>query len=133
MSGPALWVFAGPNGAGKSTLTARTVRGRSPVVDPDAIARRPEIEGNPLAAGRLALRQRAQLIASHTTFAIETTLTGVGEREFVRAAKEAGFEVNLVYVALATLGDSISRVSQRVQRGGQALERAYSVEGAGRG
>ena len=118
MSAPSLWVIAGPNGAGKSTLTARRVRGRLPVVDPDAIARRPVIAGNPLAAGRVAIRERAHLIAVRASFAIETTLTGLGEQEFVRAAKSAGYRVGLVYVGLPGVEHSILRVRERVRRGG---------------
>lgn len=122
MTQPQLWVFAGPNGAGKSTIVDRHVQGRLPVVNPDNIARTlaPSLDDavRIVRAGRLAVRERAALLAARRSFAIETTLTGHGELDLMRAAAVAGFKVNLVYVGLGSVQNSVSRVRERVARGG---------------
>lgn len=69
-------------------------------------------------AGRIAVAQRSRLLAEGRTFGIETTLTGNSELQLMRAAKAKGYKVNLVYVGLENAGDSNSRVTTRVQRGG---------------
>lgn len=122
MTRPQLWVFAGPNGAGKSTFVDRYVQSRIPVVNPDNIAR--SLDPALAAAARLALagrhsvRERADLLASHRSFAIETTLTGHSELDLMRAARLAGYKVNLIYIGLANVQNSVSRVRERAARGG---------------
>lgn len=122
MTPPQLWVFAGPNGAGKSTLVDRYVRGRTPVVNPDNIARSLPYSldeaSRSLRAGRLALRERSAYLAAQQDFAIETTLTGRSELELMRSAARRGFKINLVYIGLRDVQHSIARVRERVGRGG---------------
>lgn len=119
---PRLWVFAGPNGAGKSTIVDRYVGGRIPIINPDNIARTLSADLSDAArvvqSGRIAVRERAALLAARQTFGIETTLTGRSELDLMRAAVAAGYQVNLVYIGLRTVGHSISRVSERVRQGG---------------
>jgi predicted ABC-type ATPase len=117
---PQLWVFAGPNGAGKSTLAAKYLRSRLPIVNPDVIAT--EIGGNPenpavLEAGKIALRQRAALLADRKPFAIETTLSGNSEIRLMRDAAAAGYKVNLVFVGVQSALVSQGRVTHRVRMG----------------
>ncbi|UTW51915.1 zeta toxin family protein [bacterium SCSIO 12827] len=134
-SKPQLWVFAGPNGAGKSTFAARHVAGRIPIVNPDFIAQElppgPSATATLLRAGRLAIEQRGRFVDKGQTFAMETTLTGQGELRFMRAARAAGYKVNLVFIGLARPEDSYSRVLGRVQAGGHSvpladIERRFS-------
>lgn len=119
---PRLWVFAGPNGAGKSTIVDQFVGGRIPIVNPDNIALTlpPDLgdTARVLQAGRIAVRERATLLAARQTFGIETTLTGRSELDLMRAAAAAGYQVNLVYVGLRDVRHSVGRVSERVRRGG---------------
>lgn len=116
---PQLWVFAGPNGAGKSTLVASRVKGRIPIVNPDELALTlPDAPGRELAAGKLAVLCREDLLARGESFGFETTLTGRTEVMFVRRAVEAGYKTNLIYVGLARVELSLSRVSTRVAKGG---------------
>jgi predicted ABC-type ATPase len=123
---PQLWVFAGPNGAGKSTLVYYfKVAERIPVVNADDIAdalRQGNIRQSEAAiivqAGRRAVAQRDRLLHAGRTFAIETTLTGHSELEFMRAARLRGYKVNLVYVMLSSAEQSNSRVVLRVAAGG---------------
>ena len=122
---PQLWVFAGPNGAGKTTLTKTRVAGRIPIVNPDEIARElpPDTSATAtlLKAGRLAIEQRRARLDRRETFAIETTLTGKGETAFMRAARAAGYKVNLVYIGLNRAEDSLARVATRTSTGGHSV------------
>lgn len=122
MSRPQLWVFAGPNGAGKSTLVDRKVQGRIPIVNPDNIAR--DLPRHPagglaeLEAGKLAIKERTDRLRAGESFGFETTLSGQSELRAMRAASEAGYKVNLVFVGIPTAAVSAARVSGRVRDGG---------------
>jgi predicted ABC-type ATPase len=118
---PHLWVFAGPNGAGKSTLAAKYLRNRLPIVNPDVIAARIS-EDDPqspaiLEAGKIALRQRSELLAAKQPFAIETTLSGNSEIRLMRDAANAGYKVNLAFVGIESALISQGRVTHRVSLG----------------
>lgn len=112
-----LWVVAGPNGAGKSTLVTRYLRGQFPIVNPDELAFGENGIGI-LEAGRRALEERRMRLDLGQNFAIETTLTGRGEIEFMRRARAAGFRIALVYVGLSSADLSHARVRFRVSQGG---------------
>lgn len=118
---PQLWVIAGPNGAGKTTLASRWVANRIPIINPDEIATRlPRVNGklDERAAGIEALKERAKLLASKRTFAVETTLTGHNPLKLMREAAAAGYKVNLVFVGVDDAALCMSRVSDRVSAGG---------------
>lgn len=112
-----LWIIAGPNGAGKSTLADRYIVGRIPLVNSDNIARQqPGLER--LAVGRQAIIQQNLLLASHKSFAWETTMSGNRELKFMQRAQDAGYKVNLIFVSVQSPIDSILRVANRVEAGG---------------
>lgn len=52
---------------------------------------------------------------------IETTLAGVTTTRHIRAAREAGFRVALVYICAEPVEVCIRRVAQRVALGGHAV------------
>src|SRR3546814_5614452 len=81
-----------------------------------------------LQSGRRAIEDRMTLLASRRTFGIETTLTGNSELALMRAAGEAGYQVNLVYVGVRDVRHSIGRVRERVSRGGHDVPIARSEE-----
>ncbi|EPG4238238.1 zeta toxin family protein [Klebsiella pneumoniae] len=113
---PQLWVIAGPNGAGKSTLVKRHIIGKIEVVNPDDIAREQGISNRK--AGEQALLQRTDNLKNGRTFAVETTLTGMGEIKLMQLAAAAGYKINLIYVGVKDVGMSVARVNQRVSLGG---------------
>lgn len=127
---PQLWVIAGPNGSGKSTLTARhRLQERMPVVNPDEIAKGLS-DHSPVKAGKMAILKQERLLAQGKTFALETTLSGKRELEFMRRAREAGYKVNLVFIATAGPKINIGRVIERLSNGGhdvpdEDVERRY--------
>lgn len=116
-------MVGGPNDAGKSTLVRRYGRGRLRIVNPDDVARilAPDDFNSrsvQVQAGRVALAERAELIAARTTFLVETTLSGNSEIALMRDARAAGFKVNFVFVGLDRAEMSAARVSTRVAEGG---------------
>ena len=114
---PQLWIIAGPNGSGKSTLADRYIAGRIPVVNPDNIAfQNPGMSS--VGAGKLAISTQNQLIASKRSFAWETTMSGNRELGLMQRAKDAGYKINLVYLAVRDPKASIMRVAERVAAGG---------------
>ena len=120
-----LIVYAGANGGGKSSLRAG---GADPVeieIDPDRIARQinpADPRSVDFAAGREALRQFDQAIAAGRSFSLETTLTGRTVLSRIQAAKDAGYDVILRYVAVLDAETNLRRVAARAARGGHWIE-----------
>jgi len=119
-----LIVYAGPNGAGKSTLRDITVDPVEIVIDPDRIAR----DLDPLAphtvqveAGRAAILLFNRCLADHTSMSLETTLTGASVLKRMQAARQAGFHVSLLYVALSSVEMHLNRIAHRVSNGGHHI------------
>jgi len=114
---PQLWVCAGPNGAGKTTLVKQHNKGRLPVINADdLLAADPSL--GPLGAGRKAIALQKAALQRKESVIVETTLSGRRELEFMQAAKDAGFKVNLAYVTVNSPKTSRLRVAARVQSGG---------------
>jgi predicted ABC-type ATPase len=120
-----LTVVAGPNGSGKSTVTSQLrLHDRMPVLDPDAIARianASDPSRAAIAAGREVLSQWRQFIELRVSFAIETTLAGIGPIERIRQARIAGYGVRVYYVAIDTPELNVERVRRRVLQGGHGI------------
>jgi len=119
-----LIIYAGPNGAGKSTLRDITVDPVEIVIDPDRIAR----DLDPVAphtvqveAGRAAISLFNRCLADRTSMSLETTLTGATVLKRMEAAKQAGFHVSLLYVALASVELHLNRIAHRVSNGGHNI------------
>ena len=117
---PVFSVIGGPNGAGKSTYTDRLAAAGynlGEVVNPDVIAANlpgPDATRN-ARAGRETLRRTRALIASGRTFSRETTLSGNEILRTMRAARNAGFAVNLFFVGVDSVDISRARVRWRVE------------------
>lgn len=60
-------------------------------------------------------------MANGIDFAIETTLAGAGVLALMKQAKEQGFEINLIYVAVDDPERSVQRVRERVAQGGHSV------------
>ncbi|MDR0747469.1 MAG: zeta toxin family protein [Helicobacteraceae bacterium] len=113
---PQLIVIAGPNGAGKSTLAEHFILRKIIIINPDVIAK--EYSLSPLEAGKIAIRQRKEMLVRRKSFAIETTLTGNGEIGLMEEAKKIGYKVNLAYIGIDDVSLSRTRVKIRVAKGG---------------
>lgn len=139
MTARELYVVAGPNGAGKSSFVAQPhiaelLKG-APFVNPDNIAfeidpERRNTAAVQIQAGTIALRQRQAHLASGTSFAFETTLSGHSEIKLMRQARDAGFAVTLFFIGVDDPALSRRRIEERVVQGGHsvpldAIERRY--------
>lgn len=113
---PKLLCICGPNGAGKSTFSrAIAMRENVLVIDPDKLA----AEGlSPIAAGKAAARMARLFLQEGVSFARESTLTSQFDFILMEEAKRRGYEVELVYIRLASVALALERVAARVARGG---------------
>src|SRR5947209_14735499 len=128
---PSLLIIAGPNGSGKSSLSQSTLIeefGRTVwVIDPDLLARR--IYAFERVGKRAANLQAVKRIESwleisvkaHQTVGVETVLSTPKYRKLVRAAKQRGFKIALIYVLLNSPALHVARVQMRVKKGGHGV------------
>ena len=109
---PKLLCICGPNGAGKSTFSrAISMQGNVLVIDPDKLA----AEGlSPIAAGKAAARMARLFLQEGVSFARESTLTSQFDFTLMEEAKRRGYEVELVYIRLASVALALERVAARV-------------------
>ena len=120
-----LIVYAGANGAGKSTLRDAAADPVEVAIDADRIARQLN-PANPraadMAAAREALRLFDRTLREGRSLSFETTLAGRTVLGRIRAAKRAGYEVALRYVALNEVEENVRRVEQRAAGGEHWIE-----------
>lgn len=134
---PVCWIIAGPNGAGKTTFALKflpEVAGCRYFVNADLIAAGMSPlapERDLVAASRLYLAEVERHVAARHDFALETTLAGRGHLPLMARLKQAGWRVELIYLALPSVEMSKLRVAERVAHGGHdiplaAIERRFS-------
>jgi predicted ABC-type ATPase len=120
---PVCTILGGPNGSGKSSIyAALNLSGR--FVNADLVARRINPihpESVSIAAGRVVLRQLDELVVSRESFIYETTLSSHQSIDLMRRARDAGYEVNLAFIALRDADLHVERVAFRVAAGGHDI------------
>lgn len=121
---PRCLVIAGPNGAGKTTFAqeflpkeAKLVR----FVNADLIAAglsplKPELAA--LSAGRLFLAEIDRLTKTRSSFAFESTLSGLGHADRLRSLRAAGYRIEIIFLRLPSAEVALARVAMRVRHGG---------------
>jgi predicted ABC-type ATPase len=127
-----IYVIAGVNGAGKSSVAGETFRqAGSDYYNPDEVARRlraanptlSQTEANS-AAWREGVRLLKRAINEGLDFAFETTLGANTIPRLLMKAAEAGIEIYVWYVGLESAELHITRVKNRVARGGHDISEA---------
>ena len=124
---PKLYIIAGCNGAGKTTASYTVLPemlGCKEFVNADEIAKglspfNPESVA--IEAGRLMLQRMDDLLSEGSDFAFETTLTTLSYLNTIKAAKEKGYSINLLYFWLNDVNLAIERVKIRVSEGGHNI------------
>ncbi len=115
-------IVGGVNGVGKSSFTG-VLKERSTdlgvIIDVDKITA--ELGGNALAGGKVALQKINDCIKRGVSFTQETTLSGYKTEATAKQVKELGYHVRLFYVALDTASESLTRIENRVCRGGHDI------------
>lgn len=125
---PVFWIVAGPNGSGKSSLYNRSDiegwGGSVWIINPDLLtAKIVEQEKLDVDAANLAAVQRLEAwleasIKTYQTIGVETVLSSPKYRRLVTMAKQAGFEVRMIYVVLKSAELQSKRIAIRVSEGG---------------
>ncbi|HUZ66941.1 MAG TPA: AAA family ATPase [Beijerinckiaceae bacterium] len=121
---PSLFLIAGPNGAGKTTYAFRHIRsvsGSAHFVNLDEIARGLSPLDPPAGAqraARVAIDLTRTLVASKTSFSMETTLSGRTHLRTLEEARKEGFRTVLLYFAVADPAICLTRIARRVAEGG---------------
>src|ERR1700721_4694383 len=125
-----LYIIAGPNGVGKTTFASTFLpkyadcknfinadliaQGMSPF-SPEAAAVR---------AGRLMLSEIRFFAQRRATFAFETTLSGRSYLRLIRQLKKQGYEVHFFFLWVKSAVVALSRVRERVVKGGHDVPEA---------
>lgn len=127
---PSMIMIAGPNGAGKTTAAMTLLPNflhMREFVNADEIARGlSPLNASSVAieAGRLMLKRLHTLIENQKDFAFETTAAGYGHIHTLKRCREAGYEIGLVFLYIATPVITIDRVKLRVSQGGHDVPQA---------
>lgn len=116
-------VIGGVNGVGKSTLSgvlSVTDYSMGIIVDPDKLIKK---SGDRLKGGKSALELISRCLENNSDFSQETTLSGKGILKTLQAARKRGYYVRLYYVGLSSAEESLSRIANRVKKGGHDIPR----------
>lgn len=136
-----MWIIAGPNGAGKSTFAGPYLEdlnaafpadtGSDGIIKLNADERVLELRRQFPDAAEIVLNRRAaeaidadvvRLIGERRSFAVETVLSTPKYRDDVETAQTNGLQFGLIYVSLRSPELSPRRVSERVIKGGHAVD-----------
>jgi len=126
---PRCIVIAGPNGAGKTTFAREYLLRVAKVihfVNADLIAGglsplKPELAA--IAAARVVLREIDRLAADKTSFAFETTLSGLTYLRRMNQWKRGGYRIEIIYLHLDSVDLAMRRIAARVLQGGHDVAR----------
>jgi predicted ABC-type ATPase len=135
---PRCIVIAGPNGAGKTTFAGEFLPKDTDVVhfvNADLIAAglsalRPEIAA--VTAGRVFLAELDRLAAARTSFAFETTLSGITTAARLRKWRAAGYRIEIAYLRIESPQLALKRIEARVKQGGHNIAREDALRRFGR-
>lgn len=121
---PTIYLIAGCNGAGKTTFAREFLPKEVKCLrflNADEIARglspfNPAAEA--VKAGRLLLSEIRECVTKRETFGLESTLSGRSYFRLFKEAKQAGYRIYLHYLLLPNAAMAITRVRERVRKGG---------------
>jgi predicted ABC-type ATPase len=127
---PRCIIIAGPNGAGKTTFAREFLPKEAGIihfVNADLLAAglsplRPEVAA--IAAGKLLLKELDRLAHTRTSFAFESTLSGLTYVRRLKRWKAAGYRIEIIFLRLDSPPLALRRVAARVKQGGHDVTRA---------
>jgi len=121
---PVIYLIGGCNGAGKTTFAREFLPKEVKCIrflNADEIARglSPFAPGAAaVQAARILLGEIRESLSRKETFALESTLSGRTYRLILDRALKEGYEIEIHYLWLSDANQAISRVRQRVAKGG---------------
>jgi predicted ABC-type ATPase len=127
MNSKKIIIIAGPNGAGKTTFAKAFLPNEAnctAFINADLIAAgiapfAPESAA--IAAGRIMLDLIKKYVESSTSFAFETTLSGLGYARMIPKWQALGYFVQLYFIGLSSCDLAVERVAHRVKHGGHHI------------
>lgn len=109
-------IIGGVNGVGKSSLTGVLV-GKTDdlgvIIDTDKL--------NAEYGGEKAIELMDNCLEKGLSFTQETTLSGVRTLKTIRRAIELDYRVRLYYIGVSSCQESLSRIENRVRKGGHDI------------
>lgn len=115
-------IIGGVNGVGKSSIYG-ALKGRDDdfgvVIDTDKITA--QFGGDRLKGGKEAVRIINECLEKGKSFTQETTLSGQKTLKTILAAREKGYFIRLYYIAVSSAEESLSRIKNRVRKGGHDI------------
>lgn len=115
-------IIGGVNGVGKSSLTGVLVGEHNDlgiVVDTDSLTAKQG--GDKLKGGKEAIRIINDCLEKGVNFTQETTLSGKRTLRTINSAREKNYYIRLYYVGISSADESISRIINRVRKGGHNI------------
>lgn len=115
-------IIGGVNGAGKSSLTGVLVGEHNDfgiVIDTDSLTAKQG--GDKLKGGKEAIRIINDCLEKGVNFTQETTLSGKKTLRTINSAREKDYYIRLYYVGISSAEESISRINNRVRKGGHNI------------
>lgn len=120
-----LYILAGANGSGKSTIAAELLPEEKIVyVNADDIARElcpQDMQSVRIQAGKELHARMDKLFSEGQSFALESTLSGVGHIKTIETARRLGYQVIIIYTFVDTADVCITRIQTRVKKGGHPV------------
>lgn len=89
------------------------------IIDPDEIAKKNN--DNIFFAGKVAVNEIKDCLSKNVTFTQETTLSGKTILATIKQARKQGYYIILYYIGLNSSEESISRIDNRVKKGGHYI------------
>ena len=115
-------IIGGVNGVGKSSIYGALGAANEKlgvVIDTDKITAR--LGGDKLMGGKEAVRLISNCMDRGENFTWETTLSGNKPLKTILEAREKGYIISLYYIAVSSAEESLSRIQNRVRKGGHDI------------
>lgn len=115
-------IIGGVNGVGKSSLSGVLSAESSElgvIIDTDKITA--ENGGDRIKGGKIAIERINNCLEKGINFTQETTLSGVRTLKTIQKARELNYFIRLYYIGISSSAESISRIANRVLKGGHNI------------
>ena len=117
-----LYILAGANGSGKSTIAAAILPAENiSYINADDIAKElcpSDLGSVKIKAGKIFFDRTEECFKKQQSFAIESTLSGLGHIKIIKKAQSLGYSVVIAYVFVDSPQVCINRIKARVKNGG---------------
>lgn len=115
-------IIGGINGVGKSSLSGVLSQDHNDlgiIIDTDKITAK--LGGDKIKGGKEAIRLINDCLTKGINFTQETTLSGRKTLKTVETARNKGYYIRLFYIGISSAEESISRIENRVRKGGHNI------------